>query len=197
MDIKSDKNAEYYNRDEKLYDQLTQTSEGNSSTNSILDNQLTQTSEGNVLTNSSKNTKKLLPLWLYFSFKPSHSDIPICDKYDQKFSSKSGNLSLERHLNSQYNIIIPKIKCYQSKLPFVHNNPWPEAQKKESHEKEFPVLARMSSDYLSIQATSVACEQAFLVATNTISHTQSYLDPETSKASLYAKSWIENEIVKI
>ncbi|KAF0419071.1 zinc finger bed domain-containing protein ricesleeper 2-like [Gigaspora margarita] len=131
MDIKSDENAEYYNHNEKLYNQLTQTSEGNTSTNSILDDQLTQTSEGNVSTNSSKNTKKLSPLWLYFSFKPSLPDIPICDKCGQKFLPKSGNSSLEKHLNSQYNIIIPKIKCYQSKLPFVRDNPWPKVQKKE------------------------------------------------------------------
>ncbi|CAG8840693.1 32127_t:CDS:1, partial [Gigaspora margarita] len=80
MDIESDENAKYYNQDKELYDQLTQTSEGNTSTNSILDDQLTQMSEGNTSTNLSKNTRKLSPLWLYFSFNPNHSDIPICDK---------------------------------------------------------------------------------------------------------------------
>ncbi|KAF0515734.1 zinc finger bed domain-containing protein 1-like [Gigaspora margarita] len=118
MDIESDENAEYYNHDEELYDQLTQTFKGNTSTNSILDDQLTQTSEGNASTNSSKNTRKPSPLWLYFSFKPSHPNIPICDKCGQKFLPKSSNSSLERHLNSQHNIIIPMIKCYQSKLTF-------------------------------------------------------------------------------
>jgi len=67
----------------------------------------------------------------------------------------------------------------------------------KAYEKEFPTLARMSSNYLSIQTTSIACEQAFSVTTNTISRTRSLLDPETSRASLCAKSWIENEIVKI
>ena len=88
-------------------------------------------SEGNTSTNSSKNIRKPSPLWLYFSFNSNHHDIPICDKYGQKFSPKSGNSSLERHLSSQHNIIVPKIKCYQTKLPFVRYNPWPEAQKKE------------------------------------------------------------------
>ena len=82
MDIESDENAEYYNQYEELYDW---TSEGNTSTNSILDDQLTQTSEGNTSTNSSKNTRKPSPLWLYFSFNSTHPDIPICDKCGQKF----------------------------------------------------------------------------------------------------------------
>ncbi|RIB19796.1 hypothetical protein C2G38_2180902 [Gigaspora rosea] len=128
INIESNENAEYYNQYEELYDL---TSEGNTSTNSILDDQLTQTSEGNTSTNSSKNTRKPSPLWLYFSFNPTYPNIPICDKCIQKFLPKSGNSSLERHLSSQHNIIVPKIKCYQTKLPFVTHNPWPEAQKKE------------------------------------------------------------------
>ncbi|CAG8789093.1 21927_t:CDS:1, partial [Dentiscutata erythropus] len=115
MDFESDK---YYGQNDKLDDQLTQISKGNISTNSRSDNQLIQTSEGSISTNS-KNTERPSPLWQYYSFDSKYSDIPICDKCGQKFSSKSGNSSLERHLNSQHNIIIPKIKCYQTKLPFV------------------------------------------------------------------------------
>ncbi|CAG8803103.1 4892_t:CDS:1, partial [Racocetra persica] len=102
--IENDENAKYYNQDDELDDQLTQTSDGNTSTNSY------------------KNTGKLSPLWQHFSFDSNHPDIFIYDKCSQKFLSKSGNSSLERHLSSQYNIIISKIKCYQTKLPFVHNN---------------------------------------------------------------------------
>ncbi|CAG8746810.1 6795_t:CDS:1, partial [Cetraspora pellucida] len=40
----------------------------------------------------------------------------------------------------------------------------------------------MSSDYLSIQATSIACEQAFSIAGNTISRTCNHLHPETARA---------------
>ncbi|CAG8551356.1 7178_t:CDS:1, partial [Dentiscutata heterogama] len=61
MDIESNENAEYYNQDEELYDQLTQTSEGNTSTNSILDDQLTKTFERNTSTNLSKNIRKPSP----------------------------------------------------------------------------------------------------------------------------------------
>ncbi|CAG8803286.1 10718_t:CDS:1, partial [Gigaspora rosea] len=57
----------------------------NTSTNSILDDQLTQTSEENTSTNSSKNTRKPSPLWLYFSFNPTHRNISICDQCGQKF----------------------------------------------------------------------------------------------------------------
>ena len=52
----------------------------------------------------------------------------------------------------------------------------------------------MSRDYLSIQATSVACEQAFSVAGNTITKTRNRLDPETARSILCAKSWIENDV---
>lgn len=64
----------------------------------------------------------------------------------------------------------------------------------QAHENEYPVLAKMSRDYLSIQATSVACEQAFSVAGNTITKTRNRLDPETARSILCAKSWIENNV---
>jgi len=46
----------------------------------------------------------------------------------------------------------------------------------------------MARDYLSIQATSVACEQAFSVASNTITRTRNRLQPDTSRALLCSKS---------
>ena len=64
----------------------------------------------------------------------------------------------------------------------------------QGHQKEFPVLSCIARDYLSIQATSVACEQAFSVAANTITKTRNRLDPMTARASLCAKSWIANNI---
>ncbi|GBB99334.1 hypothetical protein RclHR1_34900001, partial [Rhizophagus clarus] len=41
----------------------------------------------------------------------------------------------------------------------------------QAHSLEFPVLSLMAKDYLAIQSTSVACEQAFSVAGNTITKT--------------------------
>ncbi|GBB87003.1 hypothetical protein RclHR1_13460004 [Rhizophagus clarus] len=64
----------------------------------------------------------------------------------------------------------------------------------QTHSTEFPVLSLMAKDYLAIQSTSVACEQAFSVAGNTITKVQNRLCPETARASLCTKSWIENNI---
>lgn len=64
----------------------------------------------------------------------------------------------------------------------------------KAHCVEFPVLSLIARDYLAIQSTSVACEQAFSVAGNTITKTRNRLQPETARASLCAKSWIENGI---
>jgi len=63
-----------------------------------------------------------------------------------------------------------------------------------AHFQEFPTLGIMARDYLSIQATSVACEQAFSVASNTITRTRNRMLPETSHALLCSKSWIEKGI---
>jgi hypothetical protein len=64
----------------------------------------------------------------------------------------------------------------------------------KEHQNEYPVLSLIAKDYLIIQATSVAAEQAFSVAGNTITQTRNKLDPETARTILCLKSWIENEI---
>jgi hypothetical protein len=52
----------------------------------------------------------------------------------------------------------------------------------------------MARDFLSIQATSVACEQSFSVAGNTVTSIRNRLHPETARAILCSKSWIENNV---
>ena len=64
----------------------------------------------------------------------------------------------------------------------------------QAHAKEYPVVSNMARDYLTIQATSVASEQAFSIAGNTISRTRNSLLPETARACLCLKSWIINKI---
>ncbi|CAB5365207.1 unnamed protein product [Rhizophagus irregularis] len=64
----------------------------------------------------------------------------------------------------------------------------------EAHFREFPALGAMARDYLSIQATSVPCEQAFSVASNTITRTRNRMLPETARALLCSKSWLEKGI---
>lgn len=66
----------------------------------------------------------------------------------------------------------------------------------KAHSSEFPVLCDIARDFLSIQATSVASEQAFSVAGNTITKTRNRLLPETARACLCTKSWMKNELVK-
>ena len=67
----------------------------------------------------------------------------------------------------------------------------------QAHQKEYPILSQIARDYLCIQATSVASEQAFSVAGNTITKTRNRLLPETARACLCVKSWIENDIAHI
>ncbi|GBC10040.1 hypothetical protein RclHR1_00930018 [Rhizophagus clarus] len=63
-----------------------------------------------------------------------------------------------------------------------------------AHANEFPIISDMARDFLSIQATSVALEQAFSVAGNTITKTRNRLHPETARACLCVKSWITNNL---
>ncbi|CAG8569969.1 4636_t:CDS:1 [Cetraspora pellucida] len=59
---------------------------------------------------------------------------------------------------------------------------------------QFPVLSAMAHDYLTIQATSVPCEQVFSITGLTISKVHNRLDPETARALLCLKSWIVEKI---
>ena len=65
----------------------------------------------------------------------------------------------------------------------------------QAHLNEFPILSNMARDYLSIQATSVASEQAFSIAGNTVTKTRNRLLPETTRACLCAKSWLDKGLV--
>jgi len=60
--------------------------------------------------------------------------------------------------------------------------------------KEYLILSQIARDYLSIQATSVASEQAFSVAGHTLTAMRNRLHPETARATLCVKSWIHNDI---
>jgi hypothetical protein len=61
-------------------------------------------------------------------------------------------------------------------------------------QSEYPSLSRVARDYLSIQATSVASEQAFSIAGKTISEVRNRLEGETARAILCLKSWIHKNI---
>lgn len=55
----------------------------------------------------------------------------------------------------------------------------------------------MARDYLTVQATSVASEQAFSIARNTITKTRNRLLPETARACLCVKSWMDKNLVNL
>lgn len=61
-------------------------------------------------------------------------------------------------------------------------------------QEEFPILSQIARDYLCIQATSVASEQAFSVAGLAISPLRNRLDTETARVTLCLKSWIREGI---
>jgi len=61
-------------------------------------------------------------------------------------------------------------------------------------QREYPILSQIARDYLCIQATSVASEQAFSVAGQTISSLRNRLEAETARATLCLKSWFREGI---
>ncbi|CAG8811855.1 17719_t:CDS:2, partial [Racocetra persica] len=58
----------------------------------------------------------------------------------------------------------------------------------------FSTLAKMAQDYLAIQETSVPCEKVFSLASETIFKVRNRLKPNTVRASLCLKSWMENNV---
>ncbi len=54
----------------------------------------------------------------------------------------------------------------------------------------------MARDFLTIQATSVASEQAFSIAGHTITKTRNCLLSEIARAYLCMKSWISNNLIE-
>jgi len=67
----------------------------------------------------------------------------------------------------------------------------------QAHSKEFPILSKMARDHLTIQATSVASESAFSIAGNAITKTRNRLLPETTRACLCVKSWMDKGLVEV
>jgi hypothetical protein len=58
----------------------------------------------------------------------------------------------------------------------------------------FPILSQVARDYLCIQVTSVASEQAFSITGQTISSLRNRLEAETARATLCLKSWFRQKI---
>ena len=64
------------------------------------------------------------------------------------------------------------------------------------HSNELLILSKMARDYMMIQATSIALEQAFSIAKNVITKNHNHLLPEIARACLCVKSWINNNLIE-
>lgn len=63
-----------------------------------------------------------------------------------------------------------------------------------AHSTEYPVLSKMAKDYLSVQASSVPCEQLFSLAGNVVSKKRNKLCESTTRACLCLRSWMIERI---
>lgn len=59
-----------------------------------------------------------------------------------------------------------------------------------AHSTEYPILSKMAQSYLSVQASSVPCEQLFSLAGNVVSKKRNRLDEDTTRACLCLRSWM-------
>lgn len=74
------------------------------------------------------------------------------------------------------------------KLPQIDKNKDPLTWWK-NNEKQFPILAQMARDYLSIPATSVPSEQVFSAGKNLITDKRNRLVGKTIRMCLCLRSW--------
>ncbi len=65
----------------------------------------------------------------------------------------------------------------------------------QAQQQGFPILSQIVRNYLCIQATNVASEQAFSIAGQTISPLRNRLEAETARATLCLKSWFRQNIL--
>jgi hypothetical protein len=63
-----------------------------------------------------------------------------------------------------------------------------------AHSTEYPILSKMAQSYLSVQASSVPCEQLFSLAGNVVSKKRNRLDKDTTRACLCLRSWMIERI---
>lgn len=62
----------------------------------------------------------------------------------------------------------------------------------KSQKEEFPNLSNMARDYLAVQSSSVAVERDFSMGLDLVTATRCALLPQTIRACMCVKSWIQN-----
>ncbi|CAG8453444.1 3192_t:CDS:1 [Scutellospora calospora] len=63
-----------------------------------------------------------------------------------------------------------------------------------THTAEYPALSKLAYNYLSIQASSVPCEQLFSIAGQIINKSRNRLNSESARACLCLHSWLSKNI---
>jgi len=138
------------------------------------------------------------------NYKESNITPPQTPPIQQDSPRQLSNLSAFETRSYFRNLLVPG---YQASSPVVNeldiyfdsNSPGDEIVPLEwwkNHEMEYPVLSKMARDYLAIMPTSVPCEQFFSVAGKQITQTCNRMDPETARACLCLKSWLEQEKIE-
>lgn len=176
-----------YNKLKAYWDQHLSNS---SSISAILDPRYKLTTFNNI----EERNKYVDHLKTLFSLYLTNSNITVQNRINPNIPQYSRNYFFNLINNSQIysaseNPEFGEIDNYLSTPNDINTDPlmwW------KSHQKEYPILSIVAKDYLMIQATSVAAEQAFSIAGNTITQTRNKLDPETTREILCLKSWIEN-----
>jgi hypothetical protein len=113
--------------------------------------------------------------------------------------SASETRSLFRNLLTTESDQTPQPVVNELDMYFDSNPPGDEIVPLEwwkNHAMEYPTLSKIAQDYLTIMSTSVPCEQFFSIAGKQITQTRNKMDPETARACLCLKSWLEQEKIE-
>lgn len=65
----------------------------------------------------------------------------------------------------------------------------------QQHESHFPILAQLARDYLSVSATSCACERTFSAAADICTPLRGGMHPKTMERLVGSQAWLKEEIV--
>lgn len=65
----------------------------------------------------------------------------------------------------------------------------------QKHESHFPILDQLARDYLSVSATSCACERTFSAAADICTPLRGGMHPKTMERLVGSQAWLKEEIV--
>lgn len=65
----------------------------------------------------------------------------------------------------------------------------------QEHEQHFPILAQLAHDYLSVSATSCACERTFSAAAIICTPMRGGMLPKTMERLVGSQAWLKEDII--